>query len=296
MKTRNIFDLILLAMLWGGSFLFMRVSVPEFGAIPMMAVRVVLASLFLLPILLMKNKQKEMMAKIKPISFVGIFGSAIPFTLIAYSTLTVTSGFASVINAATPIFTAIVGFLWLGQRLTKLAMLGLLIGISGVVLLVWSKIGFDRVDSMMAISAGILATIFYGVSANYIKKNLAGVAPIAITTGSLIVASIVLLPLSIIYWPAQMPSVESWINVIVLAVICTAFAQILFFRLIENTGATNATSVTFLIPVFGLLWGNLLLDEAIEANTLIAGVIILLGTALTIGLIKQTKKVRVNQN
>jgi drug/metabolite transporter (DMT)-like permease len=286
MKIRDAFDLILLAMLWGASFLFMRVSVPEFGAVPMMAVRVALAAIFLLPFLFWKKRQSVMWHNILPISVIGVVGSAIPFSLIAYSTLYVTAGFASVVNAATPMFAATVGFLWLGQRLSKMAVLGLFISLVGVVLLVWDKIGFDKSSVFGAVIAGVGATIFYGVAANYSKKYLSGVSPLAITTGSLIVAAIFLLPAAIFLWPNQVPSIKSWLNVVILAVVCTGIAQILFFRLIENTGATNATSVTFLIPVFGLVWGNLFLEEVLEYKLLVAGFVILIGTAMITGLLK----------
>ncbi len=286
MKIRNIFELVLLAMLWGASFLFIRVSVSEFGAIPMMAVRVAIAGLILIPILYWKKGGTLMFNNIKSISVVGVLGSAIPFCLIAYSTLYVTAGFASVVNAATPMFAASVAFVWLGQKLSKVAVLGLFISLSGVTLLVWDKIGFDESKIFLAVLAGLTAAFGYGLAVNYNRINLAGVSPLAITTGSLIAAAIVLLPLAIYFWPSQNPSLKSWLNVILLAVVCTAFAQLLFFRLLDTIGGTSATTVTFLIPVFGLLWGSLLLDELIEMNTLIAGVIILLGTAMTIGLIK----------
>ena len=289
MKVKDFSDLIILAMLWGASFLFMRVSVPDFGAIPLMLVRVTLATLFLLPIILWKKRQHEIINNLKPIAFVGIVGSAIPFTLIAYSTLYVTSGFASVVNAATPIFSALVAYIWLGQRLTRLAVIGLVIGIIGVVLLVWDKIGFQEANLFLAVIAGISATIFYGISANYSKKNLVGVSPLSITTGSLLAASVFLLPLALYLWPQQVPSTKSWVNVLALAIACTAYAQVIFFRLVENVGATNATSVTFLIPGFGLFWGYLFLNEVVAVSTLFAGVIILLGTGLTTGIIKSKK-------
>ncbi len=286
MRIREFSDLLLLAMLWGASFLFMRISVPEFGAIPMMAVRVSLAGLFLLPLILKGKRMLVLREKIIPISVIGIVGSALPFTLIAYSTLYVTAGFASVLNAATPVFAAIVAFVWLNQRLNKFAIIGLAVGLIGVVLLVWDKIGFSQSNQLFAVLAGVIATFCYGVAANYAKKNLVGVEPIVTTTGSLLIAAITLLPASIYFWPPQPPTLSAWINVSILALACTGFAQILFFRLIEKTGATSATTVTFLIPVFGLLWGYIFLDEVIQVNTVFAGIIILTGTALTTGMIK----------
>lgn len=283
-------DLILLAALWGGSFLFMRLSVPEFGAIPMMMVRTALAGMLLLPMLVWKKHHQIMLNNIVPISIAGIIGSAIPFSLIAYSTLYVTAGFASVLNAATPMFAAAVAFVWLGHRLSKMATSGLVIGISGVLILVWDKIGFSGGNVALAIMAGIIGTLCYGVAANYTKQKLAGVTPLAIATGSLLAAAIFLLPMAIYWWPEKTPSNQAWLNVALLAIACTALAQILFFRLIAKTGATNATTVTFLIPIFGLLWGNLFLDEVLEIGVLIAGSIILVGTGMSTGMLKGIKK------
>lgn len=290
MKTRDLIDLILLAALWGGSFLFMRLSVPEFGAIPMMMVRTALAGLLLLPLLIWKKHHQIMLKEIVPISIAGIIGSAIPFSLIAYSTLYITAGFASVLNAVTPMFTAAVAFIWLGHRLSKMATSGLMIGISGVLILVWDKIGFSGGNVALAIMAGISGTLCYGLAANYTKQKLSGVTPLAITTGSLLAAAIFLLPMAIYWWPEKMPSNQAWLNVALLAIACTAFAQVLFFRLIAKTGATNATTVTFLIPVFGLLWGNIFLDEALEIGVLIAGGVILVGTGMSTGMIKGVGK------
>ncbi|TQV84916.1 DMT family transporter [Aliikangiella coralliicola] len=296
MNNRNIFDLILLAALWGASFLFMRVSVPEFGAVPMMMVRVALAGLFLLPFVWWKKRQQVMIEKVVPISIVGIFNSAIPFSLIAYSTLYVTAGFASVLNAATPMCAAVIAYLWLNQRLTRSAVIGLFIGLVGVVLLVWDKIGFSGDESTFAILAGLGGAFFYGIAANYSKKRLAGVDALAITTGSQISAAIFLLPMAVAWWPAQMPSIASWINVVVLAIVCTGFAQILYFRLIDQAGAANATTVTFLIPVFGMVWGGLFLDEIVTLDTLLACAVILAGTGLTTGFLKlPLKKKAVNK-
>ena len=287
MNIRDLLYLVLLAAMWGASFLFMRVSVPEFGAVPMMALRVLIAGLCLLPIVFLKNRQKVLFKNIGTISIVGVINSAIPFSLIAYSTLYVTAGFASVLNAATPMFASIIAFVWIGKRLSTLAIIGLIVGALGVVLLVWNKLDFSQSQSVLAIAAGLGATLFYGIAANYSKQKLVGVDSLSTAAGSLIAAGIFLLPFSIIWWLESMPSQGGWINLIVLSLACTAFAQLLYFKLIETSGATNATTVTFLIPVFGLLWGYWFLAEKLELDTLIATAVILIGTGLTTGLIRK---------
>jgi len=290
MRASDIFSLILLAALWGASFLFMRVAVPEFGAVPLIMVRVSLAALFLLPIVYWRGRQQVMRQKALPIAIVGIFNSAIPFSLIAFSTLYLTAGFASILNAATPMCAAVIAYLWLRQKLTRAAVLGLVIGLVGVTLLVWEKIGFSDGHTVLAILAGLLAAFCYGIAANYSKKHLAGQSTIAIAAGSQIAAAVFLLPLAIYWWPSETPSLAGWINVLVLAIACTGFAYILYFRLIETAGAANATTVTFLMPVFGMLWGGLFLDEVVALETLIACSVILLGTGMTIGVIKLPAK------
>jgi drug/metabolite transporter (DMT)-like permease len=287
MTNRDLFYLTLLAAMWGASFLFMRVSVPEFGAVPMMAFRVLLAGFMLLPLVFIKRRQQVLKDNWKVISTVGVINSAIPFSLIAYSTLYVTAGFASVLNAATPIFASLIAFLWLGHRLSKLAAFGLLIGVFGVTLLVWNKLNFSQSQSVLAIAAGLGGTLFYGIAANYSKQKLLGVDSLSIASGSLIAAGIALLPFAIAWWPQQMPSTQAWINLLLLSIACTAYAQLIYFKLLETAGATNATTVTFLIPLFGLLWGYLFLDEIFEVTTLVATLIILLGTGLTTGLLQR---------
>ncbi|TQV75205.1 DMT family transporter [Aliikangiella marina] len=286
MKSRDLFDLVLLAALWGASFLFMRVTVAEFGAIPLIAVRVALAAVFLLPFVFWRNRQKQIIENVLTISVVGILNSAIPFSLIAFSTLYLTAGFASILNAATPMFTAIIGFIWLSQRLSKSAIVGLFIGLIGVILLVWDKVGFADRNITIAVSAGLLAAVCYAIAANYSKKYLVGINPLALSAGSLVGASLFLMPMAIYFWPQQMPSLNSWINLIILAIACTGFAYILYFRLIERTGPANATTVTFLMPLFGMFWGWMFLDETISIETLIACGVILFGTGLTTGIVK----------
>lgn len=290
MSVKNFSILVLLAAIWGASFLLMRVSVPEFGAVPMMFIRVLVAGLFLLPLVLIKKQQAQIQSNLKTMFVIGIFNSALPFSLIAFSTLYVTAGFASVLNAATPMCAALIAFIWFSTRLTKLAIVGMIIGFLGVLVLVWDKIGFSTsgqdLNATLAILAGLGGALSYGVAANYSKKKLAGIRPIVSTVATQLAAAIVLLPLAIMWWPTQSPSVAAWVNVFVLAIVCTGFAQILYFKLIEETGAANATTVTFLIPLFGLVWGWLFLSEVVPINTLIACCAILFGVGLTTGLVR----------
>jgi len=179
-----------------------------------------------------------------------------------------------------------ISYFWLKNKTSGIAVIGLLIGISGVTLLVWDKINFSEGAAGFAIVAGLAGAASYGVAATFSKKYLSKVEPMAIAAGSLLTAAIILLPFAISYWPSQTPSTKAWLHVVILSIVCTGYAQILYFRLISNMGATNATSVTFVIPVFGIMFGSLFLDEMIEFNMVAACIIILVGTGLTLGLIK----------
>ena len=279
-------ELILLAAIWGASFLFMRIGAPEFGPIALIFLRVGIATLVLIPVARSEVARQHLRSRAWPLLVVGIFGSAIPFCLFAYSTLYINAGFDSILNATTPLWTALIAMIWLKIPLARSQMLGLFIGLMGVVILVWDKIGDGLSDVWLAIGAVLLATLSYGFAANYSKQRLAGIPPFVVALGSQFFATIMLFPFAFFYWPPESISLSAWSALIALGVICTGFAFVIYFRLIENVGAAYATSVTFLIPVFGVLWGAVFLHEAISLNMIIGSFVILLGTALGSGKVK----------
>ncbi|MDQ5770621.1 DMT family transporter [Thiothrix subterranea] len=286
MTPRNLFDLILLAALWGGSFLFMRYAAPSFGAVALIWLRVAIAAACLLPLLWWRGQSGLLRQNMGAMLVVGLLNSAVPFVLIAWAVLSITSGLASILNAVTPIFTALIGALWLNERLSKSQMLGLLIGFVGVLLLAADKADFKAGGSGWAIVALLGATLCYGIVTHYTRHKLAGVPSLVTATGAQLAAAIVLLPLAYAFWPAVMPDVKAWLAVIGLGVGCTALAFALFFRLLAQVGASRAVTVTFLIPVFGVLWGSLFLGETVSASMLVGGAVIVLGTALATGVVR----------
>ena len=182
MKVRDTIELLILSALWGASFLFMRIAVPELGPVVLAELRVVIATLFLLPILAMRNGFGELKTHWRKLSSVGILNSAIPFMLLPFSTLYLTGGFAAIINATAPLWTALIAWIWLSATLNVSRTIGLIIGFAGVVVLVWGKASFDLGGVSLAILAAIVASIFYGIGANYIKTYLQGVGSLAIAT------------------------------------------------------------------------------------------------------------------
>ncbi|KAF3998506.1 DMT family transporter [Glaciimonas immobilis] len=282
----QIVELILLAAIWGASFLFMRIGAPEFGPIALIFLRVGIATLVLLPVVRSKVARQQLRSRAWPLLVVGVFGSAIPFCLFAYSTLYINAGFDSILNATTPLWTALIAMIWLKIPLDRSQVLGLLVGLVGVIILVWDKIGDGLPEVWLAIGAVLLATLSYGFAANYSKQRLAGIPPFVVALGSQFFATVVLLPFALFYWPAGSISLSAWSALLALGVVCTGFAFVIYFRLIENVSAAYATSVTFLIPIFGVLWGALFLSEAVSLNMIVGSVVILLGTALGSGKVK----------
>lgn len=286
MKQRDLADLVLLAALWGGSFLFMRYAAPAFGALPLMWLRVAIATVCLLPLLVWRGQVGALRERIGVVTVMGLFNSAIPFVLIAWATLSITAGLASILNATVPIMTALIGAVWLRDRLGAGRVAGLVIGMAGVVLLAADKADFKPGGSGWALLAMVGATLCYGFAANFTKRYLTGVPPMVNAAGSQIVSAVALTPFALWTWPAQTPAPLAWAAAAVLGVGCTAIAYVLFFRLIERVGASRAVTVTFLVPVFGTLWGALFLGESVTGSMLLGGAVVLLGTGLSTGVVR----------
>jgi drug/metabolite transporter (DMT)-like permease len=285
-KSSDLGELFALAALWGASFLFMRMGAAEFGPVVLSAVRVAGATLFLLPLLALRGQLHVLRQHWKAIFVVGILNSALPFLCFSYAALSITAGLSSIFNAATPLWGALIAWLWLKDRLTPSRVLGLAIGFAGVLWLAWDKASFKPGGSGWAIVACLGATLCYGLAASFTKRHLTGVAPLAVATGSQLSAALFLLLPAIAWWPVGMPSQNAWIAAALLAFACTGIAYVLYFRLIAHVGPANAISVTFLIPVFAVLWGWMFLDEGITQAMIAGCAVIVVGTALATGVLK----------
>lgn len=286
MKSTDLLELVTLAAIWGMSFLFMRTATPEFGAIALVAVRTSIAALFLLPLLMFKKHLPDLKQHWRPIFWVGLINTAIPFCLFSYAVVQLGAGFGSILNATAPMFAAIVAFFYLKDRLNKWAVLGLLIGFVGVAVISIARSGLNSELAVLSIAAALSATLAYGVAACYTKQRLTGVSTLAVATGSQIFASVMLFPLAYYTWPTDVPSLTAWWQVTVLGTVCTAMAYMLYFRLIANVGAAKAMTVAYLIPVFGVIWGIVFLGESVSLLMAVGAGLILLGVTLTTGVIK----------
>ncbi len=290
MHLRDLSSLLFLALLWGGSFLFMRTAVPEFGPVALITVRVGVAAVVLLGVIVWQQKLEVLLLAWKKLLLLGLINSCLPFLCFAWAALILPAGISSVLNATAPLWGALIGVVWLGERLTRYRVAGLFIAFIGVFILIWAqgRLGAGEVAASsqywLAAAACLLATFLYGVSSAYTKKYLSGFNATVSAAGSQISSTLFLLPVVGFFLPSAMPSVSSWASALFLALFSTALAYLIFFRLITRIGPTRAITVTFLIPVFGCLLGVIFLKEQFTLPMLMGGVIVLLGTAMALGL------------
>jgi drug/metabolite transporter (DMT)-like permease len=280
MKILDIIQLLLLAALWGGSFLFMRIASPVLGPVWLIEFRVLLAGLALLPFLVRSGFVSKLRRYWFPLIILGCFNSAMPFLLFAFGALFLPAGFSSILNATVPLFGTVVAFVCLKEKLTLSQAIGLGLGFAGVVVLVGWRTFVPTPSFVTAVGAGLIGALMYAIGAFYAKRKLAEVPSLAIATGSLLSAAVFLLPAM----PFTVPNVKLTpvvaIAVLALALFSTALAYILYFQLIKNVGSTKALTVAYLIPIFAMLWGTIFLQESITRSMVLGCSLILIGTAI----------------
>jgi drug/metabolite transporter (DMT)-like permease len=245
--------------------------------------------LFLLPVLMLRFGLNELPGNWRPLTILGLYNSAIPFLLLTYSTFYVTAGFSSVINATAPLWGAVVAWVWLSERLSTLGILGVLIGFAGVAVLAGDAQSLANPGSTVAVIAAVVGAFFYGVGANYARRYTRHLNSLTVATGSMLFPAVLLAPLAVALWPEVQPSLRAWVAIVAMGIASTGFAYILYFRLIANVGPAKAITVAYLIPVFAILWGALLIDEHVTVLMLIGCAIIFLGTALVTGVLPRRR-------
>ena len=283
MKLADALVLLVLSALWGGSFLFMRVAAPVLGPVWLIELRLLLTAVLLLPLAVRSGLWFEIRKHWRSLLVVGGLGSAAPFVLIAFASVSLPAGFTSILNATTPLFGAVVAAVWLKERLTWVQLSGLGLGFVGVAIMVGIKATVSEAF-LAAAGAGLLASLLYAIASPYTAKALSGVRPLAIATGSQLGAAVWLVPALPFTVPTQTPGREVVASVIGLSVLSTALAYILFFRLLQSIGPTRVLTVTYLIPLFAIAWSALLLGEGIAPSTVVGGLLVLLSVAVANGL------------
>lgn len=282
MSTANLLRLVLLAAIWGSSFLFMRIAAPVLGPAVLIEYRVAFAAVFLAIVGYFLNKKLDLQTHWKHYLILGFFNSALPFLLFAMAARTLTAAVLSVLNATAPMWGALIAAVWAKQKISAKVGLGLVLGTVGVALLV----GFDHVSdqpgAMWAVAAGLAAAFSYSVASTYTKSATA-VEPFANAHGSMWAATIVTIPALAVFPSPGEATTGIMAAALALGVMCTGIAYLIYFKLIKDVGATSALTVTFLNPLFGILWGALFLGEVVGWHTVLGCAIVLIGTALVTG-------------
>ena len=283
MKAPDLARLVFLAALWGGSFIFIRIAAPVLGPIVLVTLRVFLAGSALLVYALITRSDLELRTRWRQYLILGALNSAIPFVLISTAELQLPASLAAILNATSPLFGAVIAAIWIKDPLTRRKIAGLVIGLIGVGVLVgWSPTEFTPVVALAA-GASLLGAAFYGLASVYTKAKVVGARPIGMATGSQFAAGLLLLPFVPFSTRTGSPSITVVFSVLALALLCTALAYLLYFRLIVDVGPAKALTVTFLVPIFGTLWGALFLGEQITISTMAGCGVVLAGTALVTG-------------
>jgi drug/metabolite transporter (DMT)-like permease len=277
MSSVNVIKLLLLAAIWGASFLFMRIAAPVLGPVAVVTARLILGALFLLAVALIQRRALDIRSHWKHFLILGFLNTAFPFTLFAYAAQTLPASLLSILNSTAPIFGMVLSALWLRTAFTWKSGTGLALGVLGVAVLV----GLDTQNltpaAGLAIAAGLLAAFCYGLASTY-AKQAKSVDGFSNAHGSLWASILFILPAAPVFPP--LPVVLAILGV---GILCSGLAYLLYFDLIEKVGVGPALSVGFLIPVFGVCWGALFLHEHIGIQTVLGGAIVLIGTALITG-------------
>jgi drug/metabolite transporter (DMT)-like permease len=283
MRPADLARLLLLSALWGGSFVFIRVAAPALGPIVLVEGRVLTAGLALLVYAVATKQRRALRERWRQYLVIGALNSAIPFVLISTAELHLTASLASILNATSPLFGALIAAAWIKEPLTPKKIVGIALGVTGVTVLAgWSPLTLSGVV-ILSIGASLSGALFYGLAGVYTKARAAGAPALGMAVGSQLFASVLLLPLVPMALPSAAPSARVIACVLALALFCTALAYVLYFRLIVDVGPTRAITVTFLIPISGVVWAMLFLGEDIKPGTLLGCGIILVGTALVTG-------------
>ncbi|WP_350253907.1 DMT family transporter [Bacillus halotolerans] len=280
MSFKQFSILLLLASLFGASFLFIKIASPSLGPLFLIESRVGIAAISLIIFARLLKQKIEIKYKWKELMILGAINAAIPFVLIAYAELNISASLAAIINSTTPLFSVIISILWLKEGKNMRTFLGIIMGCIGVGILVgWSPIQLN-VKVILSIVAISLAALFYGIGGVYSKRAFQDMKSFDLAIGQQLGASIVLLPFALLDMPNKLPSIGVTISVLGLAIFSTSVAYLLYFYLIKNIGPTKTVSVTLLVPIFGIIWGVLFLDERTTLSTYIGLSVVLMSILL----------------
>lgn len=277
--------LLILSVIWGGSFFFIEVAIETVAPLTLVLLRVAIAAAALWLFLAVKGERLAMPRGALPAFLVlALLNNVVPFILFAWAQMEIDGGLASILNATTPIWGVLVAHIFtVDEKATPARVAGVLLGFAGVAVMIGADLLGEIGASVLAQLACLFATLCYALAGVWARRFRGmGVSPVAVSTGQLTAAALVMVPLVLIFeppWRAAAPAPEAWMALVALALLCTSIAYILYFRLLASAGATNSLLVTFLIPVTAILLGALILGERLEPRHFAGMALIGLGLA-----------------
>ena len=275
--------LVLLGVVWGGGFLFIRIAVPSFGPLVLVDLRVLIAGLVLLLWAAAREGIPPFWRRWREYLVLGALNVALPFTLIAWAALAVSASLSAIMMATIPLFTAPIAAIQLNERVSGRQAAGLIVGFIGVGILVGlNPLPMTR-EFGVAVSALLAAAALYALGGVYTARRFTGASPVESTIGQQFGAFVLLFPFALLRPPTERPPLSAIGALLILAVFSSVLAYLLFFRLISSVGATKTATVSYLIPLFGTLWGVALLQERVGLETLAGMIVILSGVVLATG-------------
>lgn len=290
LKSIDYVEILALAVLWGGSYLLMRAAVPQFGPASLVFMRLVIALAILLPILFWRNGLPELRSHWRILIWLGIIANAVPYMLLAFAAQSIPAGMSAILNATMPLFGALIGHYAFNEPLTRLRLVGMLVGIVGVTVLVWGRLRFGGDGSGPAILAVLGAALTWAAAGPYTRVKMAKASALTTTVGTMLVGVVLIAPLAWWTLPAQMPTPRAWLETLALGALSTAIGTLLYFRILARAGTVAAMSVMFLNPVTAMLTSAAYLGEPITLQMASGCAIVLLGTALSVGIIGRARR------
>lgn len=280
MRAKEVASLLAMGALWGGSFAFQRVLVPLFGPLPNTFLRLIFASFSLLAYCLLTRHRLEFKGRIWTFVVLGIVSSALPYTLFAVGAKELSTAILAVLNATAPLFGAVFSAIWLREKVSTTQLMGLFVGAIGVAIVsqVWN--GHMGQGALIGVLACLVASACYGLAGVFVVLWAKDVPSLTLATAGQLFGGIALAPLAAATWPRDALPSWSWPMIAVFGVLCSATPYVLYMWLIGKVGATRSLTVTYLIPVFGCVWGLVLLHEPLTLVQVLGGLVILVGTYL----------------
>ena len=268
----------ILGAVWGSAFMFIKIATPELGPIALVNIRLAVAGLIFIPFLLQKKYLRHFKKNLKNIFILSVVNTALPFSLFAYASLESSSNMLSILNGTTAIMAVVISTIWLKVKLNSFQIIGVFIGLLGIIVLANpDNVYISTKGTVFCLSAAFC----YALSANYIQKFAYKTNTIVLIGWSLVIASVLLFPLTIFNLPSQFPSKNVIFSILWLGIISTGIAFLGYVRLIEKVGAVKTATVAYFIPVFGVIWGYIFLGEPITIQIFLGMILILTGIIFT---------------